>query len=617
MNLKLSTSAAALLAINSIVKTGGAGSKAVLADKVAASYERHFDVNDGDRRKLIVQHARDLQARLKKATGNSDVNLAAQASAPNAKSDVIGSNAIGRQLPDVGILGMRSARGRSMFNDYSNVHSKKDLIGNMVKSAAPDVGILGGGKGELRRTHKGRGNGVIHNRIISGGHPRQLAEAYSEGNATSPTSLYGGDGALRTQYLNCMDTSGNTTLNSDKTVYDCACDYGFPYLCVVYAGYGPACDIQKCCQEQTDSDGKMECIVSAYENLTAPLNVGSYLCESAGTGNSSSVATRGLRQLANNSSGTEVEVPTCQCKEEKFSTCGPDLCNCLESSQGNVSSCLDEMSMLCEEPTTMDQCIDDKILSSIYCVYLPCYLDGGFPGQCTCDMFDHICSTSGDPLYENFTCPISTCCRNQSDDEGMLSCFDGTYLGSPYAGPGYGYGSNYTVNAPYEEYTDCKATNSTPWCACNILAPSFCAEFENYFCDIQTCCQSQTDDAGRVDCVRNVIYDECISSGSNSTFCLCESSSISCLLEEDQEACEVNECCFSVDDYDGMKDCLDLGMTPSDSSSSNATITIAEALKSTTDSLIDTQSSSSTECNSVIKSLGLSLIMSVVGLFIV
>jgi len=162
------------------------------------------------------------------------------------------------------------------------------------------------------------------------------------------------------------------------------------------------------------------------------------------------------------------------------------------------------------------------------------------------------CSTSGDPLYENFTCPISTCCQNQSDEEGMLSCFDGTY-------PGYGYGSNYTFNAPYEEYTDCKATNSTPWCACNILAPSFCAEFENYFCDIQTCCQSQTDDAGRVDCVRNVIYDECISSGSNSTFCLCESSSISCLLEEDQEACEVNECCFSVDDYDGMKDCLGLG----------------------------------------------------------
>ena len=507
MNLKLSTSAAALLAINSIVKTGGAGSKAVLADKVAASYERHFDVNDGDRRKLIVQHARDLQARLKKATGNSDVNLAAQASAPNAKSGVIGSNAIGRQLPDVGILGMRSARGRSMFNDYSNVHSKKDLIGNMVKSAAPDVGILGGGKGELRRTHKGRGNGVIHNRIISGGHPRQLAEAYSEGNATSASSL-------------CQVT---------------------------------------------------------------------------------------------NSSGTEI----CQCQEEKFSTCGPDLCNCLESSQGNVSSCLDEMSMLCEEPTTMDQCIDDKILSSTYCVYLPCSLDGGSPGQCSCDMFDHICSTSGDPLYENFTCPISTCCRNQSDDEGMLSCFDGTYLGSPYAGPGYGYGSNYTVNAPYEEYTDCKATNSTPWCACNILAPGFCAAFENYFCDIQTCCQSQTDDAGRVDCVRNVIYDECISSGSNSTFCLCESSSISCLLEEDQEACEVNECCFSVDDYDGMKDCLDLGMTPSDSSSSNATITIAEALKSTTDSLIDTQSSSSTERNSVIKSLGLSLIMSVVGLFMV
>jgi hypothetical protein len=675
MNLKLSTSA--VLAINSIVKTGGADSKTVLAHKVAASYEQHFDINDEDHRKRIVQHARNLQARLKKDTGDSD-NLSAEASTANAKSGVISANVIGRQLPDVGILGMHAARGRSTPKD-SNVHPKKraaaNLIGNMVKkSAAPDVGILGGGKGEQRRTFAG--SGVNHNHIILGGQTRQFPVSYDEGNVTSPPNLYGGDGTMLTQYDNCLDTIGS----SNKTIYDCACDFGAPYFCMSLSGVGQACDIQKCCQQQTDSDGKKECIESAYGSLYSPnitYNVGSYLCDGniVGTGVPRSVAHGGMRQSVNNSSGTETQVPSCRCQEEQFSTCGPDLCNCLQNSQGDISSCLDEVNMLCEgtgtelPPTsTMDQCIGNELSSSTYCAYLPCSLGGGSFAQCTCDLFDHICSSSSDPLYEYATCKVSTCCQGQSDDAGRLSCFgDSYYLGVPYPGPYYG---NYTFNGSnytdlYAQFEECSATNSTPWCSCSILAPAYCSSLGTYFCDIQTCCQSQTDDAGRVDCVRNITYDTCISSGNYSKYdCLCEQSAVSCTLEGDQESCSVYQCCFIiVGDYDeGRKDCLGLGNStlsttsstpspivanPSDTqvelptnSTDSSTLNVANITETSepkptvdnsldipnppanssdpqinADNLLDTPSPSSAESIFVIKTSALSLIAWVVGWF--
>mmetsp|Transcript_7674 Transcript_7674/g.11129 ORF Transcript_7674/g.11129 Transcript_7674/m.11129 type:complete len:126 (+) Transcript_7674:88-465(+) len=68
MNLKLLSTSAAL-ALSSIVKTGGAESKAVLADKIAASYEKHLDTHDRYPRKRILDHARNLQARLRKDAG--------------------------------------------------------------------------------------------------------------------------------------------------------------------------------------------------------------------------------------------------------------------------------------------------------------------------------------------------------------------------------------------------------------------------------------------------------------------------------------------------------------------------------------------------------------------
>ena len=116
------------------------------------------------------------------------------------------------------------------------------------------------------------------------------------------------------------------------------------------------------------------------------------LCDSAvNTLDPRSVAHGGIRQVVNNSSDTvldEFQMMSCRCKEEQFSTCGPDLCNCLQNSQGDITSCLDEVNTLCEDtvtnngieppPTlTMDQCTGSKIASASYCAVIPCTLGGG------------------------------------------------------------------------------------------------------------------------------------------------------------------------------------------------------------------------------------------------
>ncbi|KAL7491033.1 hypothetical protein ACHAWT_001426 [Skeletonema menzelii] len=134
MKLKLSTTSAAL-ALGSIIKNAGADSKAVLADKIAASYEKQFDVHDGDHPKRVIQHARELHARLRKNVAHSGGGV----SATNIISGVAGAS----KRPDVGILGARGLRP-----DNSNLRTQKRATGSLIanvikKSTSPDIGIIG------------------------------------------------------------------------------------------------------------------------------------------------------------------------------------------------------------------------------------------------------------------------------------------------------------------------------------------------------------------------------------------------------------------------------------------------------------------------------------------
>jgi hypothetical protein len=572
MNLKLSTSGA--LAINFIANLGDAAdSKTVLADKVAASYEKLLDTNDGNNRKRIFGWAKNLQGRLQKAVIGPSAYVDAKSSAANAVLI-----ATGGKRPDVGILGKHSAR-ELRPEDNSNLHHKKHVTGNLIanmikKSASPDIGILG--KSKLGR-HRSR-NSLVHEH-------QPPTKQITANEAPEEGDRYHGYDSYFSYY-----SVTNTSL----------------------------------CEEPSISGPR-----------GSPTGTQGWIRQ---------------RQSVKNSSGTlldDLTMPTCRCQDDQLSTCGSDLCNCLQNSEGDISSCMNEVNMLCanstslintngteiEETLTMDQCTGNELSTASYCNMFPCVLAGGSYEQCMCDAMDHVCSTTGNTLYSVVTCMISSCCQGQTDDAGRLSCLTGA-IGQPYSGyygpytPYGSYGSPSFIADYYEcaaspsnstaecacsilapaycelynysaycdiqtccqgqtddagkvdcftsalyygtpsfiaDYYECAASpsNSTAECACSILAPAYC-ELYNYaaYCDIQTCCQGQTDDAGKVDCFTSAFYGTCVDSGYSKYFCLCETSSILCALDSDPKHCEVEQCCFyssnGWDDEGHMKACLAL-----------------------------------------------------------
>lgn len=288
-----------------------------------------------------------------------------------------------------------------------------------------------------------------------------------------------------------------------------------------------------------------------------------------------------IRQSVNNSSGTPLDdlpLPTCRCQDDQLTTCGPDLCNCLQNSKGDITYCMDEINMLCEgtavsnstsastnngtddfiaQTLTIEQCAGNEWSSASYCSMLPCILGGGSYEQCTCDTIDHICNTTSNDFY----CTISTCCQGQADDAGRLSCLYDTITYGPYTS----YGSNETSLSFVTDYLECRETKSIPECKCNMLS-SYCEQYPQY-CNIQhqTCCQSE-EDAGKVECIADTFYESCINDGYSKYHCLCEKSSIACEIFSMQ--CEVHECCsysvYSVESFDDdvdeqMKACVELG----------------------------------------------------------
>ena len=529
MNLKLLSTSAAL-ALSSIVKTGGAESKAVLADKIAASYEKHLDTHDRYPRKRILDHARNLQARLRKDADDPAARSGDRISATNTVSGA----AVASKRPDVGILSKHHA-ARRLRPENSNLHAKKratvNRVANMIKKAtSPDVGILGKIKAGRHRS-----NGITANK------PRQPP----------------------TQSIEELEVEEEWE-KWDRD-HDSDSDYYFSYY----------------------SEPK------------------TYLCEYSDTDTSGSGPrrrnNRDWTRQSVNSSGTfldDLPLSTCRCKDDQLSNCGPDLCSCLESSQGDITNCMDEVNMLCEgtatEPNststfnnngseiftaqalTMDQCTGDEFSTASYCTMIPCMLGGGSDEQCMCDTMDHICmTTSSNDLVTFFSCTMSVCCQDQTDDAGRLSCLEDA-IGQPgfYSPYTSYYGSNETsptFDTYYDAYDECIAspTNSTSECMCSLVS-TYCELYSEY-CDIKTCCQSQVDDAGNIDCFTSASYETCIDDVYSKYFCLCEKSAVACQLGADPKQCELYDCCFSssdfYDDDEHLKACLGLGVDESHPSS--------------------------------------------------
>ena len=81
-------------------------------------------------------------------------------------------------------------------------------------------------------------------------------------------------------------------------------------------------------------------------------------------------------------------------------------------------------------------------------------------------------------------------------------------------------------------------------------------------CDLFQCCQSQTDDNdGRNDClVEDEIqlrYGECINDGGSTESCYCDKSNILCIFgQSNGQHCELSRCCQGQTDDSVRKECI-------------------------------------------------------------
>ena len=99
-------------------------------------------------------------------------------------------------------------------------------------------------------------------------------------------------------------------------------------------------------------------------------------------------------------------------------------------------------------------------------------------------------------------------------------------------------------------------------------------------CDLFQCCQSQTDDndEGRKDClVQDEIqlrYGECINNGGSTESCYCDKSNILCIFgQSNRRHCELSSCCQGQTDDSGRKECIGNFTTSQPSSAPSETPT--------------------------------------------
>jgi hypothetical protein len=281
---------------------------------------------------------------------------------------------------------------------------------------------------------------------------------------------------------------------------------------------------------------------------------------------------------------TDTYFPKCRCPSP--TTCGPNLCECLElDANGNILQCMDSLNQLCEGtkyidgipgPWSMEECLGNKLRAVYYCSYLPCFVDGGTYWQCRCEFYDRRCTEYRDAR----SCARSQCCQVQTDDEGREACFNGGYENY--------YDQVTSFFIPHEEvisrFNECSfnsdSDKSIVQCYCESFTYGRCVNqgvmYPDYCEAMNYCCFEQTEDDARLDCFTTrfkgwytgsdfysnsyTIYESCITSGKSSDQCKCDIQGLSnCVYGIDfykEPSCDLFQCCQSQTLDEGRKDCL-------------------------------------------------------------
>jgi hypothetical protein len=284
--------------------------------------------------------------------------------------------------------------------------------------------------------------------------------------------------------------------------------------------------------------------------------------------------------------------PKCSCPNP--TTCGPNLCECLElDADGDILQCMDPFKQLCQGtqyidgspgPWSMEQCLGNKFGALAYCSMLPCFVDGGSWSQCSCEWDERRCTGYRLP----FDCARSKCCQAQTDDEGREACIDGG-LHENY----YDQVTSFSISDEemISRFNECSinsdSNKSIVQCCCKSFSYGKCVNDglrSPDMCEAMNCCYEQTEDDARLDCfsrfrggstglefhrARDAIQERCIASGKSSDQCKCDIQGLSnCVrgidvfnieeevLQEYEPSCDLFKCCQVETDDEGRKDCL-------------------------------------------------------------
>jgi hypothetical protein len=194
-------------------------------------------------------------------------------------------------------------------------------------------------------------------------------------------------------------------------------------------------------------------------------------------------------------------------------TCGPDLCECLElDADGDILQCMDPLKQLCEGtkyikgipgPWSIEECLG-KRRAIKYCSYLSCFVEGGSFWQCRCQSFDTFCTEFRDVQ----ACASSKCCQAQTDDEGREACIDGGYKNY------YDQVTSFTISGEeaVSRFNECSFNSNGDKsrrqinrgvCYCESFSYRLCVNLGVGYpdlCEANFCCDEQTEDDAILDC---------------------------------------------------------------------------------------------------------------------
>ena len=196
--------------------------------------------------------------------------------------------------------------------------------------------------------------------------------------------------------------------------------------------------------------------------------------------------------------------------------------------------------------------------------------------QCYCDSFSYGRCVEYGVAFPDL-CEANICCDGQTEDDARLDCF------SRFRDVNTGFGL-YLYRDTFQE-SCISGGRSSDQCKCDIQGLSNCV-YEEPRCDLFQCCRSQADDDddGRKDCLvqdeTQLLYEECIYYGRSTESCYCYKSSKLCSSKhsDNDRHCELWNCCQEQTDDIGRRECIGNFTTSQPSSVSSETTPTEDSL---------------------------------------